>query len=317
MTLEELVKNNIAWRKAAKPGEVWVPCPWCGDEQYRMGINVITGLAHCFRASCDTRYSDRRMLFRALSELFNSTERMDDARISKIKKPKKVHTGHCSLPKEFEPLYLDREATDEIEKQALAYLESRGVTWDQIKKHKLGFCAVGDYAWRIIIPIRRKGKVISFTGRNFAQEDVDPKYKNSPGSKYMYNVPKVRCHRAILFEGSFDVWAGERAVHRWDILGRLGAGLTKKLIKDLMAYDEICLWPDPDKGGCDLASSTAVAMTKRGKKVTVVMPEDGDPDPGKMGVDKEGLQEIAHKIRHRVDWNDDVRLKLRHFAAFV
>lgn len=317
MTLEELVINNMFPRKANRTGEVWVRCPWCGDDKYRMGINVINGLAHCFRASCEIRFNNKKALFRALSEVFNNQESMDDQRVKEIKKTKVAYTRPPSLPKEFEALYTKEDDNDEIHIKAMQYLINRGVTWEQIKKHKLGFCATGDYAWRIIIPIYRRSKMVAFTGRNFADVEVDPKYLNSRGIKYLYNVPRVKQNKCVLVEGPVDVWAVERAVTDIDALGRLGSGLTKITAKELRNWDEIILWPDPDKGGCTITISAAISLTKAGKKVSVIMPHDDDVDPGKLGETEEGLKDIRVMIRSRILWSETTETKLKYFAAFV
>lgn len=320
VTLEDLVNNYLDPRKAKGEGEVWVKCPFCNDEKYRMGINVISGLAHCFRASCEWKTTDRRHLFRELSKLFNVDERMDDIRLRrKVKKAEPFRiTG--TLPEGFEKFDDD----DAISAKAVKYLTSRGVTEKQIDKYKLGFCATGKYAWRIIIPIYRKGKMVAFTGRDFSGDpEVDPKYMNSTGTKFLYNVPRNGFKSvALLLEGPFDVWAGERACERKDfrcvdVLGRLGSGMTKHSLNILLRYDETIIWPDPDKGGVDLCIATAISLDKRNRKVTVVMPKDGDVDPGKLGETEEGLSIIRKKLERRVPWNDSVRMKLRYFGAFA
>lgn len=319
MTLEELIQNNMFPRKANRANEVWVRCPFCDDEQYRMGINVVKGLAHCFRASCEWKTNDKKSLFRALSDIFNNQERMDDQRIVKDKKPVAKTIGPQSLPKEFESLYhsKSRKDYDEIGRAALDYLYGRGVAWWQIQKYKLGFCAVGDYSWRIIIPVYRKGKLVSFTARNFSETDVEPKYLNSKGSKYLYAVPRGKKKDAcVLIEGPVDVWAVERADESIDPLGRLGSGLTKSTTRELRNWDEIILWPDPDTGGCEIAISAAYQLAGAGKKVSIIMPHDDDVDPGKMGETEAGLLEIKYMIRTRVPWSEHAALKLKAFGAF-
>lgn len=321
MTLEELVTNHLSPRKATKIGEVWVRCPFCGDEKYRMGINTVSGLAHCFRASCEWKTSDRKHLFRELCKVLNLNDRMDDARVKK-KKKKVEHVKivkRMHLPNEFE-LLVDHHTKDDIELRAWKYLIlKRGMTEEQIKQHKLGFCATGDFAWRIIIPVFKKGRLVAYTGRDFSElPDIDPKYRNSEGQKHLYNVPKTKKHKVILIEGAFDVYSVERAdVPGFDIIGRLGTGLGKNAMRVLLDYDEIVLWPDPDKGGIDLTVDAAKSLSKRGRVVSIIIPQDGDVDPGKLGETEYGLKEIAHKIRTRIPWNESVHTKLAFFAAFV
>jgi DNA primase len=299
------------------PDEVYVACPFCGDEQKRMGINVNLGIAHCFRASCEWKTTDKRHLFRELAKVLNVTETLDRT-VSrklprKIKKPR-PSGARCRLPEGYEKFTQD--SGDEVEQQAWSYLLNRGMTPQQIFKHHLGYAAVGEQAYRIIIPIYRNGKLVAYTGRDFTGTQTDLKYKNSPGPKYLYNLPRRKHSKVLLLEGPADVWAAERALDRIDVIGRLGAGLTKQTLKDLLAYDEIIIWPDPDKGGIEMAIGTAQSLDKRGRRVRIVMPQSGDVDPGKLGESEDGLKEIREKVKAAVNYSDAVRLKLRAFVAF-
>lgn len=320
MTLEDLVRGYMNPRKGSKENEVWVQCPFCNDDKYRMGINVASGLAHCFRSSCEWKTSDRRHLFRELAKLLNISERMDDIRRAENKpkkeKKEKVSYAKCQLPVEYEPL-INYDDSDIAACRAMKYVLDRGITSEQIKKYRLGFCVTGDYAWRIIFPITFRGKLKAFTGRDFSGlPDIDPKYRNSPGPKFLFNIPRNKQKKCILVEGPIDKLAVERAIDKYDVLGRLGAGLTKNVMRELLSYDEIILWPDPDRGGIELTISAAQSLDKRGRRVSVVMPHEDDVDPGKLGETEEGLADIRKKIHGRFMWNDGVRLKLLHFGAF-
>lgn len=317
MTLEDLVRGYMAPRKGSKENEVWVQCPFCNDDKYRMGINVISGLAHCFRATCEWKTNDRSKLFRELAALFNVQEKLDRIKVHVPKEKKeKIFQGKIYLPAEFEP-FTGAKGIDDIERRAEEYLYDRGVTWEQIKEYKLGFCESGDYAWRVIIPVTYRSKLVAFTGRDFSGlPGIDPKYKNSPGKKYLFSIPRRKKSRAILVEGPIDKLAVERAIDTYDVLGRLGAGLTKPVMRELLDYDDIVIWPDPDAGGVEITISAANILDRKGRKVSIIMPHEDDVDPGKLGETELGLQEIEHKVKHRTPWNDNARLKLRHFGAF-
>jgi DNA primase len=310
VNLTDLVEGYCEPAKASIDGEYWIRCPFCGDDKRRMGINVNNGLCHCFRASCEWKSDDIRRTFREISKALGIDAEQDRFYVRKKVKPKRNTTKFANLPKEFENF---SDLDDEVTRKAYEYLTDRGVTDKQIKKHKLGLCAVGDYAYRIIIPVFRKGKLLTFTSRDFT--DQSPlRYKNHPGPKYLFNMQHKK--KAILLEGPFDVLAVERATDEYDVVGRLGAGMTAKAIHDLSRYDEIIVWPDPDRGGIQLAIDTCKAMAKRGKKMYVIMPKDDDVDPGKLGESEAGLEEIREKIEDRVKWSESTLLKLKSFSAF-
>lgn len=313
MTLVDMIEQYLEPRKANGEGEYWIRCPFCGDDNYRMGINVLSGLAHCFRASCEWKSSDRRYTFRELAKVLG-IDATQDATVAQHKpiKEKRITSKYAQLPSEYETF---SDLDDDITRQAYEYLTKRGITDKQIKNHKLGLCAVGDYAYRIIIPVYRKGHLVSFTGRDFSGESP-LRYKNRPGPKFMFNTPKTRKQKAVVLEGPFDALAVERATSYYDALARCGAGFTSSSMRTLMPYDEIIVWPDPDRGGIQLCIDTCISMDKRGKKLFVVMPKEDDIDPGKLGETEDGLREIRHKLKDTVKWSEATHAKLRHFAAF-
>ena len=322
MTLTELVYSVLETRDANKDGEIWVQCPFCGDDKYRMGLNLNTGQAHCFRGSCEWKTRDKAYLFRELSKRFGIHEELDaeELQVKHKSHPKgPVSPSKIKLPEYYEAPWTD--VTEEIGRAAWKYVVDRGITVRQIKKHRLGFCAVGKYSWRIVIPVTCKGKMVGFTCRDFSGVG-DPKYLNSEGLKTFYNIPSYYKETCVLSEGPIDALAIERACSYFDSLGRLGSGFTSVHRKILLNYREVILWPDPDKAGVDLCIKLANEFkhyihAKYNIKISVVMPTDDDTDPGKLGETEEGLKEIERRIKHRVPWDDNVPLKLRAKVAFA
>ena len=314
MTLSELVYAVLDVRDAKKDGEVWVQCPFCNDEKYRLGINLNTGLAHCFRGSCDWKTRDKVFLFKSLCTQFNYEATLDYEAVEAPKKKRSRAVEGITLPNEFEALWTGVD--DEIGHKAKHYLTSRGVTEEQIRKHRLGFCASGENTWRIIIPVYYGKRLLSYTGRDFSGKS-ELKYKNSEGIKFYYNVPKAKNGTCILSEGAFDAWAIERATVKCDSIARLGTGFTPPQRRVLECYDEIILWPDPDKAGVELCISMAVVLDKRAKLVSLVLLEEDDVDPGKLGETPEGTASISERLRSRVKWNSSVSMKLRASVAFT
>jgi len=310
MTLGELVYSFLEVKEASRDGEIWVKCPFCEDEKFRLGINLNDGRAHCFRGSCEWKTRDKKYLFTELCRHFGVEEEYTEEQSLPVKKKKKEHhLVTISLPDEYEALWTG--INEEIGQLALKYVLDRGITKEQIKEHRLGFCAVGKYAWRIIFPVIYHRKIVGFTGRDFSDKS-NMKYLNSESSKVFYNVPKVISSLAILSEGPVDALAIERAVD-FDSLARLGSGLTGRNVDILKNYSENVFWPDPDLAGIDLCIKACLAMDKH-TKVSVVMPDQDlefDIDPGKLGETDSGLKEIKHRIARRVRWTSDLALQLR------
>jgi DNA primase len=86
---------------------------------------------------------------------------------------------------------------------------------DVVEKYHLSFCTDGVYGYRIIVPIYFMGKLVSYLGRDFTDQQ-EPRYKNCKsyealvrnkellyGFDDFYLKPK---RHAYLVEGCTDVW---------------------------------------------------------------------------------------------------------------
>ena len=70
------------------------------------------------------------------------------------------------LPKEYISLWKPSKSI--IRKHALQYLKSRGITPSEILKYQIGYCEVGDYKHKVIIPSHDdSGRLNYFVGRSF------------------------------------------------------------------------------------------------------------------------------------------------------
>jgi DNA primase len=211
-----------------------------------------------------------------------------------------------SLPKEFEPLW--RGVNEPVGRKALKYLLDRRVTLAQIKKHRIGFCAVGEYAFRIVFPVYSpNGRLKALVGRDFTGLS-SLRYLNSKGAKIMYNVPKNKKSVAVLGEGIFDALSGERSLSHVDCIAGLGKTLTRRQVKTLARYDEVVLWVDPNRAGVEGTVKRARALQKKRVKVSVVPPTDSDDD-----VDLGDLREFEVKQRFadRVPYSSALVARMR------
>jgi DNA primase len=325
MTLDELVRSVLDVRETSQEGEVNVCCPFCvyrghaEDTKYRLGINTETGVAHCYQceyiASRFNKNRKRKLFGDICRQLGLQTEEMTDKEVS-IQKletmSKKKEDVEVVLPEEYEPLW--ENVNDAIGKEALAYVLARGVTEEQIKKHKIGFCAVGKYSYRIIFPIymfSKKTSQVKLNGlvtRTFYKDATGPKYLNSNGNKNIFNLksPIKRKKIGVLCEGVFDALAVERSVDYVDALARLGSSLTSIQLHRLKSYKEIVVWPDPDEPGIEGANKVIrqIVDYNLNAKISFVMPLEDDEDLGKLGETMDGCLEIARRLRKRALWTE-------------
>lgn len=277
---------------------------------------------HCFK--CETVSGDRDSVLRSkkrtyekIAEATNIEEPFspDDGDEDKeIKATKKKHNFAEELPTGYEPLW--KNINDKDGRRALKYITDRGVTTEQIRVHKIGFCVVGRYAYRIVFPVHYRKSMQGFVCRDFTGS-AELKYLNSDGEKGLYCLPSrlQRRDSAILVEGVFDVLAVERVkLKSYDIIGGLGSKLKKQQYHRLNTYNKIVLWAEPDPAGVEGTIKRAKGLMKEGVKVYVVLPDrdvETDTDPGAMHPD-----EIRERIKGAVKYTSGVAAIMRTRIAF-
>jgi len=296
--------------------EIRICCPFCieegessNDEKFRLGINVATGVAHCF--NCHKRSGGGDWIFREIERVLDTGEIESRQRERKVKesiKPK-LPTGFTKF----------RDTTDKDHwfRKAYSYCRSRGITSTQIEEKAIGYTVTGKYAYRIIFPIYIRHKFRGFSSRAFIKS-VEPKHLNSVGSKALYNYPKHPKKIAVISESAITALNIEHASKKlkMDSLGLLGHTLTDGQLKLLQPYKRIIGWLDPDKAGIEGIFKIAKRLPKD-KIFEVVLPRgfvheganDADPDELK-------TKTIKKRLLHSVRFTDNLKMKLKNWSAF-
>jgi len=266
---------------ASDPKEVRVCCMFCQqlghgqDTKFRLGINLKTGQAHCFRCHWKTR-DIYRLIEKQMGRKVRQPDSMYEAsKVAPLEPPR--------LPNEFEYFFSGQNAgSGSIRDQALKYLHGRGVTEKQIRYHELGFCATGRYSYRIVFPIYSGRDLVTFIGRDFTGKQ-DPKFLNRKGVKPLWNLNKISSEGCtiVLYEGIFKALAGERCntpstignvVH----VATLGSQISDFQFAQLRPgfIREVILFPDPDRPGLSGFLKVGRALMARYyiQGVTVVWP---------------------------------------------
>jgi DNA primase len=316
MKLAELIELYFSDYRAhsTKDSEIMICCPFCvengrsQDIDYKLGINLEKEIAHCHR--CDWRAGGDH-LFDALADIANVDEAheasTDVLPTTPSKKEKPVKLRVTRLPTTYEPLWADNQ--DRIGMEALEYLLKRGITMQQIKKHRLGFCGAGQYVHRIIFPIFCRTHVIGFTARTFRKGE--PKYLNSVGEKFLYNYPQrlaLQKKKCLLVEGPIDVLSIEQVCSgKYDCIGRFGSSLTPIQLRALSRYKQIILWPDPDQAGVEGVIKVAKDLQDNTSSTIKCVVPDKDMvyDPGAMET-----EEIEEAIKSIAPWSSALISKL-------
>lgn len=320
MLLQEILQAaGVDYRTTTQANEVVLCCPFCvlrgfpDDTKFHLGLNIKLGLAHCFR--CDWKSRNVLHTARQLARIYKLSLRLNyvpevKAEKEEVEKFEQVASGY---PEEYEAF---GKGDDNVERRCRSYLRSRGITTLQILRHKIGYAAVGRFAWRVIFPVFDiDGQVYGAVARAIDTKQ-SPKYLNTPGIKLMWNAHR-QATVAVVCEGIMDALAVERALmrkHDWIAVARLGSSITHVQLKQLKRFDKIVILPDWDKAGVTGANELALQCAEGGLRVDVAVPEVMDGrDPGSMTED-----EILAYIDTAGPWRDTyVRNDLRLRAAAV
>jgi hypothetical protein len=152
-----------------------------------------------------------------------------EAPIQEFNEEKKI----LEFPESFQ--FLDEAPESFHKKNAIKYLDGRGIGLSEIKKYKIGFTTKGKYKFRIIVPSYDKnGKLNYFDGRAF-YPNIKPTYLKPDAeivkkSEIIFNEQNVSFDVPIfLVEGVFDMFPIYNVI---PLLGkRINMELLNKIIK--------------------------------------------------------------------------------------
>jgi len=234
-----------------KGHELLFTCPACGHHKRKFSVNLDKNVFKCW--VCDYRGRNIRRVIRRfgsylqLQKWDSISGRADLERFADLFSEEEPEAGSqkIQLPEEFISLTSDKAPA--TGRYAMKYLQSRGVSKQDILKWKIGYCFDGEYRNRIIIPsFDEDGDCSYFIARSYTGDSY--KYKNPRASKdIVFNDLFIDWNKdLVLVEGVFDALVAGNAV---PILGstlRSGSDLLRKIVRnDTPIY--IALDPDAAK----------------------------------------------------------------------
>jgi len=196
-------------------GEHLFYCPKCDHHKKKLSVNIEKNVFKCW--ICDYSGSQISSLFKrhADSSLYHEWTSLNgfvditkyDAIFSGplIEENKKI-----DLPAGFKTL---TGPINNLKIKPLNYLNSRGISKQDILRWKIGFCDYGEYAGRVIVPsFDIIGNLNYFVGRSYDGNSY--KYRNPPVSKdIIFNDLNINWKDdIILVEGVFDAIKCENAI---------------------------------------------------------------------------------------------------------
>lgn len=280
-------------RQLASSDEIGLPnCPFCGKDKHHFNVNVRTKTAGCLK--CGRGFRGRKAYIKLIAKLedvsFEKAERIllygDKDKASAVvdiltanknkdegEKPK--NHVNTKLPDEFELIIDPLRSKKKIIPTAFAKREYLDET---LERFEIGFCRSGDYASRIIFPIKCRDKY-SFVARGI-HEWQNKKYKNPPGSKHSqllfgYNLVQ-KGKTIVLVEGATDVLRMD-AYHIYAV-GTFGKKLSMEqidLLVDLKPKEVIALF---DSDALKQNQKAFERLSLRLNASYAILPEPYDPD---------------------------------------
>ena len=191
-----------------KNGEHAFHCPFCNHHKKKLQVNLETQKCLCW--VCIMGGHKIGILLRKLNApkqiISEVLKILGDYKGTRHEK-EEITEYQVSLPQFYKPLW--KKNDDPLYKNALSYLQKRGIGAREILRYSIGYCDGGEYRDRIIVPSYDfEGKLNYFIARDMFPNSKF-KYKNPPMSKdtigfelfINWNEPIVLC------EGIFDAIA--------------------------------------------------------------------------------------------------------------
>ena len=272
MNFQKLFEDyKIDYSLKTNRGWVNTKCIYCGGSSYKLGFNPTEDYCTCFACGLHN-------LKETLSKLLAIPKKDIDDVIEQYKTRtiilNKLNDKKTTAVKN---LVLPTDTFTPIERK---YLKSRNFNPSYLHKkyNVVGGGIVGDWKYRIIIPVIINGKIVSWTGRSILEKSkLDelkiPRYKNLEIKKSvinpkecLFNLDYAKNKTVVLTEGAFDVMRlGD------DFICSFGTSLTQSQIKELkMRYEKIFIMFDNEREAQEKAKKYGMMLSSVGVDVEIV-----------------------------------------------
>ena len=230
---------NSTGRKLKKQNEYMYWSPFVSHHKPKLQINIQTGKWHCWVSN-----QGGHNLFQLFKKVGASKQHFDELvalvdDIPRYKQNKDSKKETVQLPKEFKPLWNGGNSI--IKRHSLNYLNKRNITYEDIIKYNIGYCDVGLYTNRVIIPsYDSEGELNFFVGRDFYKSKM--KYRNSPTTKDVIGFELFINwdEPIVLVEGPLDAITVKR--NCIPLFGKtIMSNLYKQIMKNNVKTIYICL----------------------------------------------------------------------------
>ncbi len=317
--IESSIDSRIKYTGNHK--EVHFNCPVCSESKLRCFVNLENGKVYCHNCGWSTNivgliqyiegisWSRANLIFKDIKGNFSLPERISkeqfelmflgDIRGDLNKRP-------IPLPEEY--ILLNPDSVNLVMKRAVKYLNKRGISNYQIRKHKFGFCMSGIYKNRVIIPITEGNDLKFWIARAISPSEYlkekspsNEDYQISK-SEVIFNVEHAarKYHSIVISEGIFDALS-------WGDIGvsLLGKTLYQEQLNILLDYRELLtgeVFIALDYDAYDKATEMAEVLSEYFSVSIVNIPEEYD-DPNNVLL-KKGKKYMAKLLEEAESYSE-------------
>lgn len=209
------------------------------------------------------------------------------------------------LPKEYEFYENEKDWNPPY----LEYLYGRGITWDQIVRHRIGYCDSGQYNRRVIIPVLLNGILQTWVGRSIWGGKRVTSCDNGRVGLFSSEHTNPRNGPDIIAEG----WASSLAIERLEFPNTMA--LQTNAIHDIQfeyikRFPFTILVPDGDEGGKRLIDSVAPYAEQHTFLIAKITPGE---DPASLILKPGGAAVLSAAIQDAENWNPTVDERIVEF----
>ena len=183
-------------------------CPVCdeGRGKGNFEVNLDKSVYHCW--SC----GDTEGTHGPLGKLFDNYGNKKQKKLYLLVRPEEIKVKEkkykkLKLPEGYTK-FKDSTPIYPIYKQALNYLNGRGITDEIIEKYQIGFCDKGDCTGRIVVPSYDKDNNLNYyVARSWGKTKLKYKNPDSEKDKIIFNEHLIDWEQDVyLVEGVFDAF---------------------------------------------------------------------------------------------------------------
>lgn len=286
---------GVDYKPLNSRGYISIPCPFCSDSKYKLGIHI-SGFAVCWSCGSHAIWTVIKHFtgqnWSDIQTQYKTTLNSRDLYLLNNRSEDRIIPSKLSLPEYTEPLN-DR---------AKKYLESRGFDIQElIDVYDIRSTGhLGNYCFRIVIPIYFEGKIVSWTTRDYSGK-ASVRYMSCPTSQeiiphkdIVYGYDLVPGTHAVCCEGPMDaIKMGPGAV------ATFGIAFRSSQINLLASFMKVTLLYDSSDDAQKAADNLGNQLSGLGVEVeSIVLKEYKDPGEIPLDEARQLMKEILDEKRN-------------------